>query len=79
MKLLLNEPTGEDLFDGGASKQIADEIVRQIKTPDTLFWDRDRKCSYPVSLLVGLKGAWGSGKGNVVRMVKESLATSSEC
>lgn len=77
MKLLLNEPTGEDLFDGGASKRIADEIVRQIKTPDLLFWDRDRKCSYPVSL-VGLKGAWGSGKSNVVRMVKESLATSSE-
>ena len=77
MKLLLNEPTGEDSFDGGASKRIVDEVVRQIQTPDLLFWDRDRKCSYPVSL-IGLKGVWGSGKSNVIRMVKERLTTSSE-
>lgn len=75
MHLILNEPSGEDFFDDkkGSARSLADRIVAQLDTPEKLFRAFDgRMLPYPVSI-IGLDGEWGSGKSNVLEMVKQRL------
>ena len=51
-------PCGEDLLDGGSQERIADCIKDHIENDD---------CK---SHLIGLEGKWGSGKSNIIEILK---------
>lgn len=77
MNLILNEPCGMEGFfqngkDGSASC-VANQIVKELKSPTKLKRIDGTDVDYPVSL-IGLNGCWGSGKSNVVEIVKKQLS-----
>lgn len=76
MNLILNEPCGIEGFsqndkDGSASC-VANQIVKELISPTKLKRIDGKNFDYPVSL-IGLNGCWGSGKSNVVELVKKRL------
>lgn len=78
MNLILNEPCGKEGFsqidkDGSASC-VANQIVTELKSPTKLKRVDGKNFDYSVSL-IGLNGCWGSGKSNVVEIVKKRLST----
>jgi uridine kinase len=60
-KFLSNQPCGKDLFASGPQNKIAESIVHHIHNNLT------------DSNLIGLDGDWGSGKSNVVSIIKKML------
>lgn len=60
VKLLSNEPIGEDLFESQSQKNISSSIINQI---DSLH-------------LIGIEGSWGTGKSNLVRIFEKDLKNS---
>ena len=67
MKLLSNDPLGEDLFEGKSQELIADAIVEQL--------EQNANQRYPNlhHQMIGIEGSWGSGKSNLVEIVKKKL------
>ena len=64
---LSNKPGGEDLFDGKSQERLAKAIANHINAMDT--------AKKPVvSRLLGLEGKWGSGKSNVIGLLKNELS-----
>lgn len=57
---LQNVPCGEDLFEGKSHKTIAENIKKLIMSNDT--------CR-----VIGIDGGWGSGKSNLIKLVKKQL------
>ncbi|ATV37292.1 ATP/GTP-binding protein [Prevotella intermedia] len=57
---LQNAPCGEDLFEGKSHKTIAKNIKKLILSNDT--------CR-----VIGIDGGWGSGKSNLIKLVKKQL------
>ena len=57
---LQNTPCGEDLFEGKSHKTIAKNIKKLILSNDT--------CR-----VIGIDGGWGSGKSNLIKLVKKQL------
>ena len=57
---LQNAPCGEDLFEGKSHKTIAKNIKKLIMSNDT--------CR-----VIGIDGGWGSGKSNLIKLVKKQL------
>lgn len=84
MNYLLNEPGGFDVFpqpdkDSSASC-VAEQIVRELKDPAMKKPGAAKirridgtDCDYCVSL-IGINGSWGSGKSNLLKIVKERLS-----
>ncbi|MBQ0075248.1 MAG: hypothetical protein KBT34_13785 [Prevotella sp.] len=64
-KILSKAPCNDDLFEGGAHKKLAGVIAGEIRN--------DSNCT-----IIGIDGGWGSGKSNLVGMVKENLCSGSE-
>ncbi len=64
-KLLSKVPCNEDLFEGGAHKKLAKVIADEIRN--------DSNCS-----IVGIDGGWGSGKSNLVGMIKNVLSDTTQ-
>lgn len=62
-KFITNQPVGSDLLESGAHKRTAESIAAHIKAGDTGF------------KLIGLDGAWGSGKSNVISIIGSELGT----
>lgn len=58
-RLIDTDPVGEDQFTGGAQRRIADTIRENLDDPKFK--------------LIGLEGPWGSGKSNVVSILRNSL------
>lgn len=56
---LQNAPCGEDLFEGKSHKAIAKNIKKLILSNDT--------CR-----VIGIDGGWGSGKSNLIKLVKKA-------
>ena len=56
-----SSPIGKDLLEGQAQERIAESIAHLIKSNRT------------ESNLIGLDGAWGSGKSNLVKILKSKL------
>ena len=54
-------PLGEDLLEGKSQEQIAESVSRLIRTSRT------------ENRLIGLDGAWGSGKSNLVKIIESKL------
>ena len=59
-RFLQNAPCGEDLFEGKSHETIAKNIKGLILSNDT--------CS-----VIGIDGGWGSGKSNLIKLVKKQL------
>lgn len=59
-RFISNNPCGEDLFEGKSHEKIANCIVEQLKENDN--------CN-----IIGIEGSWGSGKSNLVKLIKSKL------
>lgn len=68
MKLLSNAPLGEDLFEGKSQELIAEAIVEQLERNAN---QRDPDLHHQ---MIGIEGSWGSGKSNLVEIVKKKLS-----
>lgn len=68
MKLLSNAPLGKDLFEGKSQELIADAIVEQLEQNAN---QRDPDLHHQ---MIGIEGSWGSGKSNLVEIVKKKLS-----
>lgn len=55
-----NQPCGKDLFAGKSHKKIATQIARLLQTNNDIQ-------------AIGIDGSWGSGKSNLVKLVKNQL------
>lgn len=64
-KLLSKAPCNDDLFEGGAHKKLAGVIAEELRN--------DSNCT-----MIGIDGGWGSGKSNLVGMIKNDLCIGSE-
>lgn len=64
LHLISNQPCGQDLFAGKAHERIAKQIAKVI--------EEDKVSA------IGIDGGWGSGKSNMVEMVKKELETKSK-
>ena len=60
-KYISNAPRGEDLFDGQSQARLVNAMVKDIVNRDDVQSPED---SMP--RIIGLEGAWGSGKSNVI-------------
>ena len=67
MKLLSNAPLGEDLLEGKSQELIADAIVEQLKL------NANQRNPDLHHKMIGIEEAWGSGKSNLVEIVKKKL------
>ncbi|MDI6449128.1 KAP family P-loop NTPase fold protein [Anaerobaca lacustris] len=56
-----SSPLGEDLLEGRSQERIAESISQLIRTDRT------------ENRLIGLDGAWGSGKSNLVKIIESKL------
>ena len=81
MNLILNEPCGVDAFFRGGGKGsaqvVADRISEQLRNPSQLKRTDGTDSGYPVSI-IGLNGCWGSGKSNVIELVKQNFSGSKD-
>lgn len=65
-RILIDEPSREDLFHGKGHARTAQALVDTIRT----FQTEDRA--------VGLDGPWGSGKSSVVEIAAQALKTNKD-
>ena len=71
---LSNKPQGEDLLDGQSQIKIADAIKKHIIEFDADATDvnmDDKDIALP--RIIGVEGAWGSGKSNMLKKLEEKL------
>ena len=68
LSFIPNSPIGEDQFEGKAQERIAKSIARLIKKKNK------RKKNKIKNKLIGLDGAWGSGKSNLIEILKKKLS-----
>lgn len=61
-RFISRKPIGEDQFEGKSQKKIADSIIQQIE-------DKDNSLK-----MIGLEGDWGTGKSNVIEIVKNHFS-----
>ena len=61
LKLLPKMPLGKDLFEGKSQENIAKIISENIK------------CNDDNHKMIGIEGKWGSGKSNVIELLKNQL------
>ncbi len=61
LKLLPKKPIGEDLFEGKSQENIAKIISENIK------------CNDDNHKMIGIEGKWGSGKSNVIELLRNRL------
>lgn len=59
-KFLDNKPCGQDLFHGGAHTNIANKIAQIVQSKNGIQ-------------IIGLDGCWGSGKSNIIEIIKDKL------
>lgn len=59
-KLLNNQPCGEDLFASKSHEKIASQIAKLLQGERSIH-------------AIGIDGGWGSGKSNLVELVKKKL------
>jgi Cdc6-like AAA superfamily ATPase len=65
VKFLKDKPLGEDKFDGKSQERLSIAIANHIIGNDS--------DEIPMPRIIGIEGSWGSGKSNVVELVKEQL------
>ena len=66
-RFIQNKPRGIDKLDGGSQKRLTKVIASHFLHNDSLSKD------FAMPRIIGIEGAWGSGKSNVVKMLKNEL------
>ena len=66
-RFIPNSPSGEDKFEGGSQSRLSKAIARYFRSNDSL-----NEGALP--RIIGIEGQWGSGKSNVVKMLKKELS-----
>lgn len=61
-RFIPDKPDGKDLYEGQSQKTLGDNICQFITENDT----NNKK-------VIGIEGEWGSGKSNVIEILKEKL------
>ena len=69
-KFIQNKPTGKDFLEGKSAERVAKAIESHIEKINELNL-QDPKLKLPQ--IIGLEGGWGSGKSNVVRILKTNV------
>lgn len=59
-------PSGIDKFEGGSQKRLSETIAQHFQKNDLLGENA-------LPRIIGIEGEWGSGKSNVVKMLREQL------
>lgn len=68
-RFISNRPCGEDKFDGNSQQRLAESIAEHFKRNDAL----PKEDALP--RIIGVEGGWGSGKSNVVKLLKDKYLT----
>ncbi|HET7119036.1 MAG TPA: P-loop NTPase fold protein [Hanamia sp.] len=68
-KFIQNKATGTDSFEGRSAERVANALEFHIRKTTEL--NEDKKNNLPQ--IIGLEGAWGSGKSNVIRILKNNV------
>lgn len=66
-RFIPNSPSGEDKFEGGSQSRLSKAIARYFRSNDSLNEEA-------LPRIIGIEGQWGSGKSNVVKMLKKELS-----
>lgn len=74
MKMLTNEPIGEDWYDGHAQTALAHRIAEEIRKPSVFVGPDGKEQEHTV--VMALEGPCGSGKSNVIKMVENEIGHS---
>jgi len=61
LNYIKNKPTGKDCFDGKSHEKISESIANHIDNEVTSM------------KVIGLEGEWGSGKSNIIEILKQQL------
>ncbi|NVN96163.1 MAG: NTPase [Bacteroidetes bacterium] len=72
-KFIQNKPTGKDFLEGKSAERVAKAIERHIEKVNDLNL-LDPKVKLPQ--IIGLEGGWGSGKSNVIKILKTNVENS---
>jgi hypothetical protein len=64
-RFILDKPDGKDLYQGQSQKSLSENIQQFIIEND----DNNKK-------VIGIEGEWGSGKSNVIEMLKKDMKES---
>lgn len=69
-RLIPNYPRGLDLYLGKSQQKTAESLAQHIRkeTKKTL----EKNSEYRLPHIIGLEGEWGSGKSNLVRILREN-------
>lgn len=71
---LSNKPQGEDLLDGQSQIKVADAIKKHIIEFDADATDVNKDDNdIALPRIIGVEGAWGSGKSNMLKKLEEKL------
>lgn len=72
MKILSNEPLGQDLFEGKSQERIANLIFFDLEKARNTGDPHEQISD---SSVIGLEGEWGCGKSNVLKILEKKLET----
>lgn len=82
-RFISDKPNGTDCFEGHSQERLAGSICYFIRGIDAESFSKDCKCKAQKintqrdltipPRIIGLEGEWGSGKSNVVHMIKQQL------
>ena len=61
-RFIVDKPEGKDLYEGKSQERIAENITNFISES----YNSNRK-------VIGIEGEWGSGKSNVIEILKNNL------
>ena len=73
-RFIVDKPQGEDVFEGQSQTKLAKNISDYILSADKEEAEKDDPTCIP--RIIGIEGAWGAGKSNVVRKVENQLPQS---
>jgi hypothetical protein len=62
-----SKPYGKDMYEGKSQERLTRAIANHIYSTD------DSMNKYQIPRIVGLEGAWGAGKSNVIKQLKIEL------
>lgn len=70
-RFIQNHPCGKDKFSGGSQERLSKSIADHFHRNDSLTKDE------ALPRIIGIEGGWGSGKSNVVKLLKNEYLNDS--